>query len=51
MLGIFAQSLMIATRTDGLVLMRDVPPTPEPPRKTRYFWQRPKWREIDPNKL
>lgn len=51
MLGILAQSLMIATRTADEVWVRDVKHHDEKQRKDRYFWQGRKWRQIDPNKL
>lgn len=51
MLGILAQSLMIATRTEDKVWMRDAEKRDEAGRADRYFWQGRKWRQIDPNKL
>lgn len=51
MLEIFAQSMMIATRMDGKVWVRDVKIHDEKRRADQYFWQGRKWREIDPNKL
>jgi hypothetical protein len=51
MLGILAQSLMIATRTDDKVWVRDAKHHDESRRKDRYFWQGRKWRQIDPSKL
>jgi hypothetical protein len=50
MLGILAQSLMIATRTDNHVWMRDAKHHDEA-RRDRYFWQGRKWREMDPRDL
>ncbi|MGB3280247.1 MAG: hypothetical protein WBA92_13730 [Pseudorhodobacter sp.] len=51
MLGISAQSLMIAARAENKVYMRDAKHLDEKHRKDRYFWQGRKWRAIDPNKL
>lgn len=51
MLGILAQSLMIATRTETKVWVRDVRHDSETRRADRYFWQGRKWRQIDPNQL
>ena len=51
MLGILAQSLMIAARAENHVWVRDVRLQDEKRRKDRYFWQGRKWRQIDPDKL
>jgi hypothetical protein len=50
MLGILAQSLMIATRTEDRMWMRDAEYRNKL-RRDRYFWQGRKWRQIDPNDL
>lgn len=50
MLGILAQSFMVATRMDG-VWMRDALPRDEKLRRDRYFWRGRRWRQVDPNDL
>ncbi len=51
MLGILAQSLMIAARTEHKVWVRDHPPTDAKRSADRYFWRGRKWRQIDLDKL
>ncbi len=50
MLGILADSLMVAARTDR-VWMRDARVDEEKKRRDRYFWQGRRWRAIDPRDL
>lgn len=51
MLGILAQSLMIATRTENTAWARDAKPEAAKRSADRYFWRGRKWRQIDLDKL
>jgi hypothetical protein len=51
MMGILAQSMMVATRAETRVLMRDAPKDGEKRKLNRYFWQGRKWRPTDPGAL
>jgi hypothetical protein len=51
MMGILAQSMMVATRSDTRIEMRDATPPGDGTGVKRYFWQGRKRRLIDPGKI
>lgn len=51
MMGILAQSLMIAARAEPRVLMRDAEKPGEKPYPGRSFRHGRRWRPVDPDKI